>query len=255
MFFFLSKTLDLAFDPLWWCLGLWGLGALLLTRTARKRLGRGLLVAGVAVLLVASTGPVARGLGAALEADAPRSYRPDVTYDAVIVLGGAVDFAGIAPGEPTTFGGDVERLLVARELLQSGHARLGIVTGGSAWRGGPSDGALSVAELTSMGIAPDRLVAETTALNTHQNAAEVATLVRARGLQRLLVVTSAFHMQRAKGCFEAEGLAVDTLPVDYRVRDWRRGGWAFRAEHLEQTASALREYAGRLVYRVRGYSR
>ncbi len=254
MFFFLSKTLDLAFDPLWWCLVLAGAGALVLWRTQRQRLGRGLVGAGLAVLLLASSGPVARWLTFWVEADAPRTFRPDVTYDAVIVLGGAVDFSGLAEGEPTTFGDSVERLLAAQKLLQDGHARLAIVSGGAAWKGGPSDGALSVAQLAAFGIAPERLVAETSAQNTHDNAVEVAKLVRARGLTRLLMVTSAFHMRRAKGCFDAEGVAVDTLPVDYRMREPGTGRWLFRSEHLEASSQAVRELFGRLVYRLRGYS-
>jgi uncharacterized SAM-binding protein YcdF (DUF218 family) len=72
----------------------------------------------------------------------------------------------------------------------------------------------------------------------------------------VLVVTSAFHMPRAYGCFRAVGLDVDTLPVDFRSY---KGPYSSelvpRAEHLAHSTTALREWFGRVIYRVRGFSR
>jgi hypothetical protein len=60
-------------------------------------------------------------------------------------------------------------------------------------------------------------------------------------------------MQRAAGCFRAEGLAFDTLPVDH-VAHARGVSIAPRAGALDLSTDALRELAGRMVYRARGYS-
>jgi uncharacterized SAM-binding protein YcdF (DUF218 family) len=72
----------------------------------------------------------------------------------------------------------------------------------------------------------------------------------------LLLVTSAAHMARAAGCFRAVGLTPDTLPVDQRALPPAWDAWSPlpRAVHLAQSELALRELAGRLVYRLRGYS-
>jgi len=68
-----------------------------------------------------------------------------------------------------------------------------------------------------------------------------------------LLVTSAFHMPRARRLFEHAGLGVTPFPVDFRlsaggslsVMDFLPG-----AEALGQTQAALRELYGRLFYRV-----
>ena len=39
----------------------------------------------------------------------------------------------------------------------------------------------------------------------------------ARGFEKVLVVTSAFHMRRARECFNKVGIPFDTLAVDFRA--------------------------------------
>ena len=61
-------------------------------------------------------------------------------------------------------------------------------------------------------------------------------------------------MPRALGCFEQAGLHPDVLPVDYRAGEGGVG-WVPRAGSLAVSSAALRELAGRAVYRMMGYSR
>jgi uncharacterized SAM-binding protein YcdF (DUF218 family) len=114
-----------------------------------------------------------------------------------------------------------------------------------------------VEQLIAWGIEPARLIIESRARNTHGNAVECVRIVRERGWTRLLVVTSAFHMQRTQGCFRAEGMDVDLLPVDFRAYDPARynGRLLPRAGAFNQSSNALRELAGRAIYRLQGYSR
>ena len=82
--------------------------------------------------------------------------------------------------------------------------------------------------------------------------------MRARGFERVLVVTSAFHMPRAAECFVAVDLPVDTLSVDYRAEPSGFNGLAKllpRAYALAITSAVIREMFGRVVYRVQGYGR
>jgi len=60
-------------------------------------------------------------------------------------------------------------------------------------------------------------------------------------------------MPRAAAAFRQAGLEVDLLPVDPRL-GLGGGSWLPRAEALERSSAALRELAGRLVYRAAGYS-
>jgi hypothetical protein len=80
-----SKVLDWLAAPLSWALLLL-LAAALFRR--RARLARALAALGAATLVLFSSGPVASGLERLAERGARSTYRPDVVYDAIVVLGG-----------------------------------------------------------------------------------------------------------------------------------------------------------------------
>jgi uncharacterized SAM-binding protein YcdF (DUF218 family) len=98
-------------------------------------------------------------------------------------------------------------------------------------------------------------------LNTSDEAHAVAALLNARKpaagpvdkKHRVLLVTSAFHMQRARTLFERAGLSVIPFPVDFKAG----AGESLsvldilpNAGALEMTETALREAYGRLFYVV-----
>jgi uncharacterized SAM-binding protein YcdF (DUF218 family) len=254
VFFFLSKTLDALLSPLSWSVVLLAIGLSGRDAPGRRRWAAAL---GLAVLLLFSFEPFANALERAIERGAVRTYRDDLTYDAAILLGGVVERA--AASTPPAYNDNVERLLVTYDLLRSGHARHAIVSGGALDPASPSlvEAVVLAQQLVDWGIAPDRVVVEPSSRNTHENAVESRRVADAHQWARLLVVTSAFHMQRALGCFRAIGLAVDTLPVDYRAYDPARftGSWLPRAAYLERSTMALRELFGRGIYRLQGYTR
>jgi uncharacterized SAM-binding protein YcdF (DUF218 family) len=256
LFFLLSKTLDALVDPFWWVFAPALAGVVLLARGKRRGLGLGLALGGLTVLFVAGLPWVGDHLRLGLEQEAVDTSRPDVTYDAVVLLGGAVSPEG-ASADQANWNDSVERLMVTRDLLASGRARAAIVSGGSYGIPGlPTEAEYLKRQLVAWGIAEDRVVLEDRALNTRENAVFSGALARARGFQRLLVVTSAFHVPRAQGCFRAAGVEADFLPVDYRMRDpGRNPHWLPRASVLGDTAAVVRERFGFLVYRVMGYAR
>ncbi|MEW5743065.1 MAG: YdcF family protein [Myxococcota bacterium] len=256
MFFFLSKTLDLLVDPWWWAFALVLAGVALLVRGARRRLGLVLAHTGLAVLVVFSLPAVSNRLWRALEAGEPDTFRAEATYDAVVLLGGAVSPFGSTP-EAVAWNDNVDRLTRTYELLASGKAKVAILSGGSLGTPSlPTEAEYLARQLEAWGIAKERLVVEDQARNTRENATFTKALVTSRGLGRVLVVTSAFHMPRAAGCFRAAGVDFDTLKVDYRMREPSRDGHVFpRAEYLADSSKVLREVLGRWVYRLMGYTR
>jgi uncharacterized SAM-binding protein YcdF (DUF218 family) len=64
--------------------------------------------------------------------------------------------------------------------------------------------------------------------------------------ERWLLVTSAWHMPRAVGCFRQAGFPVTAYPVDFRTRGpsdiWRT--FTFASEGLRRLGLAAREWAG-----------
>lgn len=254
VFLVLSKLLDLLLAPLTWALLLLLAAAVL---RGRPRLARGLGGAAVALLLAFSSDQVADRLAWAVERSAVRTERPEVTYDVVIVLGGVVDSApSRARGELQVLG-SAERLLRGFDVVRTGRARhllyaCGVV---EAQPGDVAESVQAVRQLETWGVAPERLVVEDRSRNTRENAIEAARIVRERGWTRVLLVTSAAHMERALGCFRAVGLTPDALPVDFRGGDGQGRGWLPRAGALDKSTDLLRELSGRLVYRVLGYSK
>ncbi len=258
MFLLLSKIFDLLLAPLTWAILLaaaaWAL------RRRRPALGGWLAAAAAVVLLVFSCPVVADTLLRAAEASAPRTYRPDETYDAVVVLGGIMEARRPWQDDGKDLTGAAERLTRTFELLREGHARVVLFSGGDVdpVPGIPSEAEELATMLQGWGIPPERIATETRSRNTHENAVETAKVVAARGWRRLLLVTSAVNMPRSLGCFHREGLSPDALPVDYRAGAPGAAAalesWLPRSGELELSTEALRELAGRVVYRVRGYS-
>ncbi len=257
VFLVLSKVLDLLLAPLTWAILL----ALLALLWQQRRPGwaRLLLSAALAVLVVFSLDPVARGLFARLESRAESTFRPDVPYDVVVVLGGVADLAAMRESGQIELTEAVDRISQAAILLRTGKAKVALLSGGIVFpRPGdpPSESEVLATWFGEQGIAPDRLVVEGKSRNTRENATESAAIIAAHGWKRVLLVTSAWHVPRALGCFRAAGLSPDVLPVDHRSGSAGGfGSWIPRAASLSASTDALRELAGGLVYRVMGYSR
>jgi uncharacterized SAM-binding protein YcdF (DUF218 family) len=254
VFIILSKLLDWLLAPLSWALLLLLAAALL---RGRGRLAGGLAALGVAVLVAFSMDPVADRIMRAVEQGARSTFREDVVYDAVVVLGGMVDDAASRASGETELRGEVDRLVRGFELARAGRARYVVVSAGliAPQPGDIAEGARLAAKLAAWGIPEDQVVAETASRNTRENAVEVSRLAAARGWRTLLVVTSAAHVPRTQGCFRAVGLEPDVLPVDFRGGDGHGRGFLPRAGALAKSTDALRELAGRAVYRIAGYTR
>ena len=253
VFLWLSKALAWLTEPLAWALLLAAAGALL----RHRRRGPALLGLSAAVLVAFSSDAVADRLMARVEASARSTYRPDLVYDAVIVLGGLVD----APASRATGEAELteaaDRVVRGYELVRSGRARNVLLSGGVVF---PQPGDVAEADrlagkLSQWGVAADRIAVERASRNTRENAIESAKLAAARGWRTLLLVTSAAHAPRALGCFRAVGLEPDVLPVDRRAGDGRGRAWLPRAAALAKSTEAIRELAGRVAYRAAGYVR
>jgi uncharacterized SAM-binding protein YcdF (DUF218 family) len=108
--------------------------------------------------------------------------------------------------------------------------------------------------LTAMGLPRERLLLEDRSRDTYENALYTKELVQPSPKQRWLLVTSAYHMPRAIGCFRQVGFPVEPWPVDYRTRgpqDWQRF-FDKPSEGLRRVDVIAREWAGLVVYRLTG---
>ena len=250
----MNRIADVVFEPL-----AWAALALICSYALRRRAPRlaAALPALAGVVLVFFAIPaVGNGLMRALERPVLSTAQPGVVYDAVIVLGGAMSLEVTADTGQPAYGDGVERMLTAFELLRSGRAKNAILSGGPG-AGQESEAHLMARQLVAWGIDESRLALEEQSENTHENAVGSVAIARAHGWTHDVLVTSAGHMKRAYGCFVNEGLPVDTLAVDFQSSDPSRHRQALlpRAHALAQSTAAIREAAGRIVYRWRGWTR
>jgi uncharacterized SAM-binding protein YcdF (DUF218 family) len=71
--------------------------------------------------------------------------------------------------------------------------------------------------MLDLGVPANALLTEERSRNTRENAEMSAKLLRERGIQKVLLVTSALHMRRAVKLFEQQGLLVQPVATDHEV--------------------------------------
>lgn len=88
--------------------------------------------------------------------------------------------------------------------------------------------------------------------DTADNAAFSAALLRADGVRRILLVTDAMHMPRARAVFERAGLDVVSAPTMFFSHQARSvQAWVPSAEGMRRSWYASYEWIGLAWYRVR----
>jgi uncharacterized SAM-binding protein YcdF (DUF218 family) len=222
--------------------------------TFRRR--RGVAIAGLLVLLVSSNPFVGNFLIRWTEQWAERRVAADVpTADAIVVLSaGRV----VPPGpSPVSEWGDANRFYGGLELFRAARAPLLVFTGAwVSWEpNAPLEGEVLAAFAREDGVPAERILVTGEVGNTADEAREVAALLRARGLAqpRVVLVTSAFHMPRARRQFEQAGVTVEPFPVDFAISAGRRLtvlDLLPAVSGLSQSQTALRELYGRAFYQL-----
>ena len=183
----------------------------------------------------------------------PRAMSVVPTVDAIVLLGGAMR-GDTHMGTLPDLNQQADRLVHAVALYRAGKAPLLLLTGGGSSEDRPEAEQMQDL-LRVMGVPDQAMLLETQSRNTHDNAVYTAQMLKARGLQRVLLVTSAFHMRRAEALFLAQGVQVVPAPTDYQRLVSAGDGWGLRPgiKHLYRTTLAMHELLGYQVYRWRGW--
>lgn len=255
MFFYLSKILWSVFEPST-LLAVLALGGALALFTRWWRPGRAVVLTASLTLLIAGLSPLGHALVLPLENRFPLPPVEAPAPDGIIVLGGAFDTLVSPARDVSALNESAERLteLVALALRYP-HARIVISGGaGGVLFDGAAEAELARRMLAEAGLDPARLELEDRSRNTFQNALMTKSMIGPKANERWLLVTSAYHMPRAVGCFRRVGFPVIAYPVDYRTRgaeDLLRP-FARVSEGLRRVDLAAREWAGLAVYNLTG---
>jgi uncharacterized SAM-binding protein YcdF (DUF218 family) len=256
MFFYLSKIIWFLVQPSSMLLIFFILG-LVLYRLGRQRMAIRMLGAAVALYAIGGLSPLANAMMLSLE----RFYQPPSVetigrVDGIIVLGGVIDALVSGERGEIALNEAAERLTEASALaFRFPKARI-VISGGDGALIYRSADEASIAKrfFTRIGIDPARITLETESRNTWQNAVFSKALLDPKPGERWLLITSAFHMHRAMGCFRAAEFDVIPWPVDFRTRGAQdllrfspRPSTAWRRIDL-----AAKEWVGYLAYLLTG---
>jgi len=194
-------------------LGLWYV-AWRLYKRREKRLA-GMLAALVFVFYLCCTSLVSERIMGALEGAYVPPENPQ--GDVIIMLGGGAfpDTPDVS-GRGTLCSSPANRLLTAVRLQRKLDVPI-ILSGGQVYSDSGPEAVIAKRILMDLGVPEDKIIVEGKSINTTQNAKFSTEIMRERGLQKPILVTSAFHMRRSVLNFAKNGVEVIAYPADYRT--------------------------------------
>ena len=241
---YLHRLLPLALSPI--------AVILLLMAWAAYRRSRVAALLTVVLFYAASVPVLSDPLFRAVEQRQVRSMPEAVApAQAVVVLSGMMLNIPCEQGVVPEWGEAADRFFGGVELYAAGKAPRLVFTGGLLpWQGDqePEDQVLRRMALR-FGVPAEAIMVSGPAQNTAQESAAVRQLLEP-GVQRIVLVTSAFHMSRAQRLFEQAGFVVSPYPVDFRVavRGTTPMDYLPDASAFWRTDIAVRELLGRGYY-------
>jgi uncharacterized SAM-binding protein YcdF (DUF218 family) len=174
--------------------------------------------------------------------------------DAIVVLSGMLGINELGDSTYIEWG-DPDRFFGGIALFKASKAQKLVFTGGKMpWdKVKKTEGEVLKGFAISNGIPPEKILVTKDVENTADEAVAVKEIISPN--KKIILVTSAFHMYRAKKLFEKQGFMVNPYKVDYKTsKDSNITIMNFlpSAGNLELVEIGIREILGRLFYLVKG---
>ena len=263
MFFILSKTLSFLILPATWLFLLF-LYFLFSKNEARKKRAKWVLIS----LFLFLTNPFIINCLLLCWEISPTPFadiKPNQYEVAIVLTGVTADYK--SPKDRIYFNRGVDRVLHSARLYKEGKIKFIIISGAEFSRDGEvTDTDRSMKETFMQCNIPDSaVITETESRNTHENAVNTAKIINQKfPKQKCLLVSSAFHLRRARACFKKEGVNIDTFSTDFYASDapsWKDIDLVAVVESLTPSVDALgkwnvliREIVGYITYKILGYA-
>jgi len=217
---------------------------------------RGLTVFSLLLLWALSTEPVRDMLTQPLEFQYSVLNMKDVPqeHSAIVLLGGGLyEKAPEYAGQDTLHNNGLIRTVYAADIARKTGLDVYATGGIPLNQADQAEGDVMRDWLIRWGLPESKIFAESASNNTWQNAIYTQKILAKKGIQEIILVTSAWHMPRAVWCFKAQGLKVIAAPTGflteqtaYDLRSYMPSGDAFA-----DSTDALHEYLGMAWYRLR----
>ncbi|MBN3519868.1 YdcF family protein [Algoriphagus lutimaris] len=255
MFFYLSQFLSFLAMPLTIISLLIVVGAIYF----RRKWGKKSLWAGIILLWFFSNQFIANQAMLAWEPEF-KEFDEVKPHEYGIVLTGVTNLSKTAY-DRTFFNKGADRITHALQLYRMGKIKKILITGGQGLNpvNPQSEAELLQRFLLMTGVPTEDVLIENKAKNTAQNAQFTKAFLEENKIdtnQEFLLITSAFHMYRSKGCFDKVGLKTETFPTDYYSHDVK---FSFPTlvypspSSIENWHKLVKEWIGITVYKLVGY--
>lgn len=256
MFFVLSKILLFLIKPLNWIVGIL-LAAWIIKNPRRKKQ---LFIAGILLLLFFTNGFISNTLLKAWEVEpTPIAALPE--YKAGIILTGVTD-REMKPRDRVYFHKGADRVTHALHLYRLGKIDKIVISGGNSEVVPEEDDVAEADNIVGFfvmaGVAMEDILIDNQARNTYESAVNCKSILEDKfpGARHLLI-TSAFHMRRAKPCYDKVGLQIDGFSCDFntgRADEFNLFSAIMPSSGaLHQWNILLKEWVGIVAYKLKGY--
>lgn len=170
--------------------------------------------------------------------------------DAIVVLGGGreVNDPAWQADQPSLMA--MQRLRYAARLAKS--SQLPILVSGGLHFGQPPSEAQIMADSLAQDFSINARWLESDSRTTWENAQHTAQILQSEGIQRVVLVTNAWHMPRSRWSFEQFGFQVISAPVGFLSGPNGRpfNGWLPESKAMWQNTALLNEALGAVLYRL-----
>lgn len=172
--------------------------------------------------------------------------------DAIVVLSGIMRINEFENDYKIEWG-DTDRFFKGIELYNFNKSNIIVFTGGKSPynKSKKSEGDILKEYAIKFGVKKEHILITKEVLNTSDESYAVTDLIGNK--RTIILVTSAFHMSRAKSLFEKQGHIVIPHKVDFKTPpklSWNFIDFIASSGGLRKTEIALREILGRLYYRI-----
>lgn len=229
-------------------------------RRSDRRMGLGLAVMALGLMLtyLSAIGWVAALMASALESGLKpweAASQPPRPAQAIVILGGGTSRWGAASAHQERLrSATLQRVVEGARIARA--TALPVLVSGGVPRGNLRSEAQIMSEVLHQGFGVSVRWLEDRSRDTAENAVMSAEVLKAQGLDRVILVTHAYHMPRARRAFEATGLEVIEAPHDFLGRSAWPSRWRDfvpEAGEAERIRRCLHEVLGMAWYAIRGH--
>ena len=209
---------------------------------------------GIFILIICSLPIVSDKLIAYLESDYQLTKPSNIiSTDAIVVLSGMTRAINSKDGLDYEFSEASDRIFAGINLFKEKKAPKLILTRGKLpWSVGIPEGEYLKDIVIKNGISENNILLTENVENTDQEAKAIKKLLSI-DKPKVILVTSAFHIPRARIVFEAAGINVVPFAVDFQKESSKQTFMSFMpsAKSFYDTSFFVREMIGRVYYNIK----